>query len=125
MFKVFNKIIKEKTPLTEEEYQKISPFILNRYLSGNRIGLVLADIFNTYPNIPMKNRVDLIREVVKNEKIKYIKYPKINKEKDKYIENISLYYNVNYELAKEYYEVMEESQAIEITNYLNDKGGKI
>lgn len=124
MYKIFSKILKTKKDLTPDEYKKINPFLMNNWLSGDRLGLVLADVFNKYENIPMENRVQLIRGVLQPN-VKYIKYPKSTIQKDKYIENISKYYNINYELAKEYYETMPEEQAIQITKYLNDTGGRI
>lgn len=101
MFTVFNKILKKET-LLEEDYSKINPFILNRWLSGSNSTLHISNVLNQYDNIPLKEKITLLKEILPN--IKYIPYGKKENTDDKYILMLSKNLGVNLNVAKMYYE---------------------
>lgn len=122
MFKVFDKILK-KEELTEEDYSKISPFVLNLWLSANQVGVQVAKILNMYDQIPLKQKVALIQSILPKQ-IKYIKYPTKDKEKDEYVGIIMKTYNLNKDIAKMYYSHLSANDLEELKELQNTGGFK-
>lgn len=112
MFTVFDKILKKQT-ISDDEILKISPYILNNYLSGDRVGVQFANIFNQYDNIPIRQRIQVLQGLMPVG-IKYIKYPKKTKEKDKYIDLLMKHFNVRMDVAKLYYDILTVDDLVEL-----------
>ena len=120
MFNVFKKIL-AKQKVTEEDLDKISEFVMMNWLSGDNVGVSIAQVFNVYgPYIPIDAKVKFIQGVMPYNK-KYIKYPKKPKNQDEHIEIISKYYNVNLNQAKELLSLMDDEQLIETVNVVRSQ----
>jgi len=102
MFNVFKKILQNKD-LTQEDLDKISPFIMCRWLQGNPGTLQIAQFFNMYPKIPLDVQVKVLQEVTKG-KLKFIPYIKGSKIDSSDIELISKYFKISFEKAQMYSE---------------------
>jgi len=125
MFRMLNKNVH----YTEDDYKKMSGFVINQWLSGSPSTAHISKLLNKNISIngedplPMRVRVKIIRELAPVNIS--IKYPKANKVKNEYIEYISKYYNINLELAKRYLSIMSDEQANEIKNevkYMKKRG---
>lgn len=121
MFTVFKKILKAET-LTEEDYGKISPFVMCRWLAGNPNTLQLGQFLNMYYKMPVEAQVLLIQSVL-GKKVKYIPYIKGSKTDDKDLENISKYFNISGEKANLYSEFITDKDLEYIRKKLDEKEG--
>lgn len=122
MFTVFDKILKKQN-VTDEDLTKISSFVMNQWLTGNRIGLQFASIFNQYDDIPIRQRIQVLQSLMPVG-IKYIKYPKKNKEKDKYIDLLMRHFNVRMDIAKLYYQILSVDDLVELEEQYQTGGMK-
>jgi hypothetical protein len=112
MFTVFDKILKKQN-ITDEDIEKISSFVMNQWLSGDRVGVQFANIFNQYDNIPIRQRIQVLQGLMPVG-IKYIKYPKKNKEKDRYLDLLMKHFNVRMDTAKLYYDILTVDELVEL-----------
>jgi len=120
MFQVFDKILKKQN-VSDEDLEKISTFVMNQYLSGDRVAVQLANIFNQYDNIPVRQRIQVVQGLLPVG-IKYIKYPKKNKEKDKYLDLLMKHFNIRSDVAKLYYEILSVDDLVGLEEQYK-KGG--
>lgn len=109
MFNTFKKILTNQ-PIHQSDADKVSPFLLLRWLSGDPRLLGMANQINNTPsNIKLDNLVLCrgIQETLKG-KIKFIKYPQSKKDKQYEIDvtQIAKYFEVSKTEAIEYYEWM-------------------
>ena len=117
MFTVFKKCLNPRATFTDEDVGKVNEFVFCRWLSGNPNTLQLAQFFNQYPNVPMKLKLQMVQKVV-NGKIRYIPYPKQEKDINELINKISLYYNVNNNIAKLYLEFISKDEMCVIDEFV-------
>jgi len=103
MFKVFDKILK-KQPITVAEVDSVSEWVMLHWLSGDRVAVQFAQALNVYSSIPLPQKIMFLQGIMPN--IKYIKYPKKNKEVDMYIELLSKHYKCTRAVSKLYYELL-------------------
>lgn len=122
MFTVFDKILK-KHNVTDEDIEKISGFVMNQWLSGDRVGVQFANIFNQYDNIPIRQRIQVLQGLMPVG-IKYIKYPKKTKEKDKYLDLLMKHFNVRMDVAKLYYDILTVDDLVELEEQYTTGGIK-
>ena len=108
MFNVFKKILKNQE-ITPDELDKISPFIMCRWLAGNAGTLQVAQFLNLYSKIPLKVQVQLIQSIL-GTRVKYIPYIKGSKVEDKDLEYISKYFNISKEKALMYSEFISNKE---------------
>jgi len=115
MFRILNKNLPK---YTKEDYKKMSPFVINQWLS-NSPSTAFISVFlnkniqvNGQDPLPMDKRIMFIRELIP--KNISITYPKKIKKNNEYINYISKYYKVNIELAEKYLSIMSDKQANEI-----------
>jgi len=116
MFNAFKKILQNKD-LTQEDLDKISPFIMCRWLQGNPNTLQIAQFFNLYPKIPLEVQVKVLQSIT-NGKLKYIPYIKGSKVNDKDLECISKYFKISFEKAQMYSEFITEQDLEQIKREL-------
>jgi hypothetical protein len=99
---------------SDKEISEIPSYIFCQWLSGNPSTITIANFFNYFNKIPVKNQYDVVRAIFHN-KIRYIPYPKTEKEETiKNLEYIQRYFNVNTEIAKQYLEVISEKEMAKI-----------
>ena len=122
MFQVFDKILKKQN-VSDEDLEKISTFVMNQYLSGDRVAVQLANIFNQYDNIPVRQRIQVVQGLLPIG-IKYIKYPKKNKEKDKYLDLLMKHFNIRSDVAKLYYEILSVDDLVGLEEQYKTGGFK-
>ncbi len=112
MWNTLYKLFNNKTA-TKEEIEKIPSYIMIRWLSGNKLTVIPANIINLNYNIPIYNQYKFLDDYYTltgiNKKISKIKYNKDIKETE-IIENIAKYYKVNLWTAKKYYNLMPEDE---------------
>jgi hypothetical protein len=102
IFNNYNPDIKEKL--------KINGFFFVRYLSNNSRAIHVGNVFNRYYKyIPLNIQYDISKQLLYG-KIKFIQFPKKIEENNIIITNISKYYKINLNKAKEYYNLMPESE---------------
>jgi len=112
MFKTMQTLLSNKNP-SKEEIEKISPFILLRWLSNNPLTVIPANYININYHLPMYNQYRFLDDYftltgVKS-KVRFIKYNKPNKD-ERSVENIEKYYNINHETALKYYDLMSDEE---------------
>jgi hypothetical protein len=94
----------------KEEKNKINPFFFVRYLSNDARAIHIGNVFNRfYKEIPLSIQYDIAKQLL-NKKIKFIQFPKKEKNTNKTISNISKYYKLNLSKAQEYYNIMNEEE---------------
>jgi hypothetical protein len=123
MFNVFKKILQNKE-ITEDELDKIAPFVMCRWLAGNPNTLQLAQFLNLYSKIPIDVQVKFLQSVI-NGKIKYIPYIKGQKTSNDDLELISEYFNISFEKALMYSEFITKQDLKEIKKVLDTKNPAI
>jgi predicted SnoaL-like aldol condensation-catalyzing enzyme len=92
------------------EKLSINGFFFVRYLSNNPKAIHIGNVFNRYyKEIPLNIQYDIAKQLLKG-KIKFIQFPKKEKHLDETITNISKYYKINLDKAKEYWNLMPEKE---------------
>lgn len=122
MFTVFKKILK-KEKIVDEDIEKINDFVFIQMLSGDRVGVQIAQVLNRYYSIPIRQKVQLTQSILPKE-ITYIKYPKKDKEKDEYVSLLQKTYNLSQSEAKTYYDILSTSDLEELKESLKIGGFK-
>jgi hypothetical protein len=108
-YQIMTSILNNYKP-SKEEKLSINPFFFIRWLSNSPKGIHIANVFNRfYKEIPLDIQYDTAKQLLKN-KIKYIQFPKKEKNENIVIENISKFYKISLEKAMEYYEIMPEKE---------------
>lgn len=107
MFDVFKKILTNQT-ISKAESEKVSQFLLLRWISGDQRLAPLANALNSNGNLPCDNLTlcNAIQSFLGG-KVSYIKYPsskKKDEKNEKLIECFSRYFSVSLQEAKEYYD---------------------
>jgi len=116
MFKtIMSALDKNKNP-SDVEINKIPSFIFCKWLSGNPNTIMAANQINRYSDIPMLNQYNMIKSAFGG-KIKYIPYPKIEKEDtSKKIEYLMDYFKISSEKARDYLEVISSDEINKIVD---------
>jgi len=100
----------------ENEIKSIPPYILAKYLSGDPRTLAFALLYNNYSKIPIECQFKAVRNSLYN-KVKFIRFPKNDKIDDpKEIEYIAKYFKVNLERAREYRQLISQTELNDIIN---------
>lgn len=116
MFNVFKKILKNQE-LTQEDLDKISPFVMCRWLQGNPGSLQIAQFLNMYYKIPIDVQVKVIQSILGG-KVRYIQYIKGSKTDDSDLEVISRFFNISRDKALMYSEFITEQDLREMKSKL-------
>lgn len=116
MFNVFKKILKNQE-LTQEDLDKISPFVMCRWLQGNPGSLQIAQFLNMYYKIPVDAQVKVIQSILGG-KVRYIQYIKGSKTDDSDLEIISRFFNISRDKALMYSEFITEQDLREMKSKL-------
>ena len=116
MFNVFKKILKNQE-LTQEDLDKISPFVMCRWLQGNPGSLQIAQFLNMYYKIPVAVQVKVIQSILGG-KVRYIQYIKGSKTDDSDLEVISRFFNISRDKALMYSEFITEQDLREMKSKL-------
>lgn len=112
MFNAFKKILDLKE-LTQEDLDKISPFLMLRWLEGNPGCLQIAQFLNVYNKIPLDAQIEFIKSITQG-RIKYIKFIKGQKVESKDLENISKFFKISLDKALLYSEFMTKEDLDQI-----------
>ena len=94
----------DETPELEREYK---PFIVNRGLSFNHDTALFANEMNIHNNVDSKLQFDFFLNIIRPKK-RFGKW--IKRENNEILELIKDYYNCNYEKAREYATLLDDSQ---------------
>ena len=123
---IFTSFDKNKNP-SDEDIQKISPFIYARYLSGHPSTIQTANLFNQYNKIPIVNQYKMVKSQFGGQRL-FIKMPKTPKEDTlKQVEYVSEFFKINEEKAKDYIKFMDKAELDNIVKMYTDlelKGNK-
>jgi hypothetical protein len=104
---------------SKDEKLTINGFFFVRYLSNNLKAIHIGNVFNRYyKEMPLNIQYDMAKQLLKG-KIKYIQVPKKEKNEDIVIINISKFYKINLEKAKEYFDIMPDSEKEKFKNLYN------
>lgn len=112
MFTVFKKVLEQKE-ITPQDADKVSDFLLRRWLSGDNRLIELANTLNCLPANPVKqSNLVILRGISKALKgqIKFIKFPSGAKKDSKdveYQEMMSKFFKISPKEAIEYLEWMK------------------
>ena len=110
-YQIMTSILSNYNPTLEEKLT-INGFFFTRYLSNNPKAIHIGNVFNRYyKEIPLNIQYDLAKQLLKG-KIKFIQFPKKEKNLDIIIINISKFYKINIDKAKEYYNIMGENERL-------------
>jgi hypothetical protein len=119
VFKTLNSLLTYKTP-SKEEIEKINSFVMIRWLSNNQLTVVPSNFVNF--DIPVYNQYLFLDTYFKlsgiKNKVKFIPYNKSKKEE--IVENIARWYNVNYNTAQQYYDLMDTNQRKKFKNIFKE-----
>jgi hypothetical protein len=116
MFKTLTGVLDPKKNPSEDEINKIPPFIFCRWLSGNPSAIMAANQLNFYDKIPMVNQYKVIKGVFAG-KIKYIPYPKNTKEDESIkVGYLCDFFKISTEKANEYLEFIAPQELEHIIN---------
>lgn len=122
IFQIMTGVTKGYKP-TPDELKEIPPFIWCRFLSGNPNLLAYANLFNN-DKIPMELQYQIISNVCKEKKIKYIPYPKNTSVKpDEDLEILARHFKINLDKAREYLELIDKSELEGILKMYKETGG--
>ena len=115
MFKTMTTLLNKKTP-EKSDIEKISSFVMVKWLSNNKTTVIPANIINLNYQLPIYNQYRFLDDYFEltgiKQKISSIRY---NKEKKEILEetvlgNIKKYYQVNQQIAKKYYQLMDDTE---------------
>ena len=106
LFGVMYSCITKKGRPSKKEIEKIPEYLFHNLLSNNPQTINLSFLL-TVKEIPIYYQYKLVDKMLPKT---YIKYPKKNKKEDKFLEFISDYYKCNYQMAKQYKELMSEDE---------------
>ena len=98
------KNLMDETPELEREYKS---FIVNRGLSFNHDTALFANEMNIHNNVDSKLQFDFFLNIIRPKK-RFGKW--IKRENNEILELIKDYYNCNYEKAREYATLLDDSQ---------------
>ena len=106
-------VLTNQTP-SKEEIEKISSWVMIRWLSNNQKTCIPANIINLNDKIPIWNQYKFLDDYFKliglQNKRLFIKYPKNEEKKNLITENIQKYYQVNQTTAEQYYRLMDKKE---------------
>lgn len=106
LFGTMYSCITKKGKPSKKDIEKIPEYLFHNLLSNNPQTINLAFLL-TVKNIPIYYQYKLVDKMLPKT---YIKYPKKNKDEEKFINFISDYYNCNYQMAKQYYLLMDKEE---------------
>lgn len=110
MFKTMTSALDTRKAPSDEEISKIPSYIFCRWLSGNPNTIFAANMINQLFDIPIENQYRMIKTAFSG-KIKFIPYPKQEKaDTEKSIENISDYFKISTEKAREYMDFISSEE---------------
>ena len=110
------KNLMDETPELEKEYKS---FIVNRGLSFNHDTALFANEMNIHNNVDFKLQFDFFLNIIRPKK-RFGKW--IKRENNEILDLIKGYYNCNYEKAREYATLLDDSQ-LNIIKQIIDTGG--
>jgi len=117
-YQVMTSVLSNYQPSPEEKLT-VNSFFLCRYLSNNPMAIHIGNAFNRYYSlIPVNIQYDMAKQLLKG-KIKFIQFPKKIKNDDVIITNISKYYKVNLDTAREYIAFMDNTERERMKNIYN------
>ena len=108
----------DETPELEKDYK---PFIVNRGLSFNHDTALYANEMNFRHYVDYKLQFDFFLNSIRPKK-RYGKWLKRKKENNEILDLIKNYYKCNYEKARDYVTLLDDSQ-LNIIKQRIDKGG--
>lgn len=83
------------------DIEKINPYVLCRWLSGDPRSIMIANALNANADIPVERQYEFAKYLLAH-KIKYLRYYSNTKLEGEDLENIAKYYNISLEKAQEY-----------------------
>ena len=112
---------------TKSQIEKISPFIMYEWLSNNQTTVIPGNMMNINYKMPIYNQYRFLDDYFTltgiKRKIKYIPFVKKQKQDPDYIKNIEglqKYYNINYQDAQKYYELLSKDEIKRINEIYNE-----
>lgn len=110
MFKCMTSCLTNDPTPSSGDLGKIYPFIFKRWLSNHPTGIIIANMFNIYSDVPIENQFKFVKNILRG-KVKYIKYPKKNDDEIEYIINIiQKHYKIGFTVAEQYYNILPKEE---------------
>lgn len=119
MFQVFNKILKSREPLTEDESKKVNSWMFCKFLASDPRTIQVANVYNLYSFIPLNTQIQTFRDFNAN-RIQFIKYIPSKTYTDENIKTIARHFNVSYSNASEYMEFLSSKEIASILQTQKD-----
>jgi len=117
-YQIMTSILNNYNP-TNDEKLSINSFFMVRWLSNNNKAIHIGNVFNRfYKEMPLSVQYNVAKQLLKG-KIKFIQFPKKEKNIDVIIINISKFYKINLEKAHDYYDLMPDSERQKFKNLYN------
>ncbi len=114
-YKIQSSILSKEMP-SEAQACSISSFFFARWMSMNKFTTPVANVINTFYNIPEKTQYIFANDYAEltglRNKVKFIGFQKDKKDENfqKLLDNISRLYKVNETTAIEYFDLMPDSE---------------
>ena len=117
-YQIMTSILNNYNP-TKSEKLSINSFFMVRWLSNSSKAIHIGNVFNRfYKEMPLPVQYDISKQLLKG-KIKFIQFPKKEKNTDIIISNISKFYKINLEKSQEYYDLMPDTERQRFKNLYN------
>lgn len=116
MFNTFKKVLENK-PITEQDAEKVSDFLMRRWLTGDNRLIELASTLNCLPG--KQSNLHILRGLATalNGKIKFIRFPQGSKQDPEQHEDVELvarFFRVSKDEAHEYIQWLKEHNQQEL-----------
>ena len=109
-YQAMQSVLKPNIQPTNTEIQSISGFFFIRWLSSDIRCLGISNFYNRYyKEIPIHIQYKMAKQILAG-RIKWIQFPKKEKNEDIIITNISRYYKISLEHAVEYLDLMPKDK---------------
>lgn len=120
MFKIMGTVLTTKRA-SEEDIEKIAPYIFRRWLSNNPETIRASNFLNINSFLPIEIQYDFIQQSLQG-RVKYINYPKQYKNNSDNIKIVSEYYNITFEKAAASLEYLTKEDIQSFKKILDEKG---
>ena len=121
IFEILNDISFDKKDLSNKEGfdKEYNPWMVNRYLSMDASTVFFADLINSKYNIPKQLQYKMLLQLVQKRK-RFFKFEKGDKQDDTVVKAVSKYYNVSYNVALQYSELLNETEKTQIKDLVKE-----
>jgi hypothetical protein len=106
---IINSVFKKDFVPTDEEFKQLNSFMLCRTLSNSPLGIEVANFINcNHSTLDIKMQYWFARSAL--QAVKFIGYPKKDKEENENIKYVASEYNCSDEVARRYLKILPKDQ---------------